>query len=856
MWSFFSRDPVKDFNYDLGEPVANFEGKSLWTLHPGKKKTSGDPVSVFAFDVKNATSTQLQTAQSAFKRMRTLRHPNILPYIDGLETERVIYIVTEPVIPLSTYLTDYEGEGSKNELAISWGIHQVAKGLSFLINDGSLLHDNVCIWSVFVDQAGEWKLGGVDYLHHSQDPAPTKSLPSLKVYDPPEKSTGASGNKWSADVWGLGCLIWEVFNGPLVQASSLKSLGEIPKLLVPRYCELVSANPKSRPNPAKFLQSCLETGGYMDNTFVKTVLFLEEIQIQDQAAKNKFFNCLTPAIDSFPEQFCRHKILPQLLDAFQYGNAGSAVLAPLFKVGRLLDSEEYQKKIVPCVVKLFSSPDRATRVKLLQQIEFFVEHLQTSTVNEQIFPHVIQGFMDTNPIVRESTIKAMLHLAAKLNYKNLNEELMKHFARLQSKDDQGGIRTNTTVCLGKIAGHLNPQVRQKIICSAFLRALKDPFPPARQAGILAMAATQNYYSLSEVATRLLPALSVMTMDPDKGVREQCFKSIRGFLTKLEKVSENPELLSEYEKDVYAGGSTAGETASWAGWAVTGVTSLTAKFYKSGGVAGASMQGISTSSNVTEMRKSPPSTKSAANGQPPMTYVPCENIPEKHDASIAEEPNQENNSGLDAWEVENWGDMEDLALDDLSLDAPANSEPSAASPTADHMADWEDTDQWGSLEDPPESTSNTHREKSSTEGWGEWGDSDFTTTLDNPGVSPASAYAWDGSNCSESDFFSSLSNPTGKASSASKKTCAIQTGASTKGPKSEPQKTENWQEESWGDPNDWGGDGAFSKTSDDAMRKKKEREERKMQRQKELQEKREQRKTAGAMKLGVKKLSRD
>lgn len=30
----------------------------------------------------------------------------------------------------------------------------------------------------------------------------------------------------------------------------------------------------------------------------------------------------------------------------------------------------------------------------------------------------------------------MLHLAPKLNYKNLNEELMKHFARLQSKDDQ------------------------------------------------------------------------------------------------------------------------------------------------------------------------------------------------------------------------------------------------------------------------------------------------------------------------------------------------------------------------------------------------------------------------------------
>ena len=38
------------------------------------------------------------------------------------------------------------------------------------------------------------------------------------------------------------------------------------------------------------------------------------------------------------------------------------------QLGKLLDSAEYQQKIVPCVVKLFSSTDRATRVKLLQQV--------------------------------------------------------------------------------------------------------------------------------------------------------------------------------------------------------------------------------------------------------------------------------------------------------------------------------------------------------------------------------------------------------------------------------------------------------------------------------------------------------
>ena len=39
------------------------------------------------------------------------------------------------------------------------------------------------------------------------------------------------------------------------------------------------------------------------------------------------------------------------------------------------------------------------------QIEFFVEHLTPNVVNDQIFPNIASGFMDTNPVVRESTVK-------------------------------------------------------------------------------------------------------------------------------------------------------------------------------------------------------------------------------------------------------------------------------------------------------------------------------------------------------------------------------------------------------------------------------------------------------------------
>ena len=38
MWSFFSKDPVKEFAYEIGEKVDGLEEKSFWSQHSGKHK--------------------------------------------------------------------------------------------------------------------------------------------------------------------------------------------------------------------------------------------------------------------------------------------------------------------------------------------------------------------------------------------------------------------------------------------------------------------------------------------------------------------------------------------------------------------------------------------------------------------------------------------------------------------------------------------------------------------------------------------------------------------------------------------------------------------------------------------------
>ncbi|XP_073816904.1 N-terminal kinase-like protein yata isoform X2 [Musca autumnalis] len=866
MWSFFSRDSSKDFPYDIGEPVAGFENHSIWTLHKAKRKGTQEEVSVFVFDLRSGSDAKCELAKAALKRLKTLRHPSILQFLDSLETDKLLYVATEYVEPLGLHIAKLSADGPQKDLYLAWGIFQITRALSFLNNDGSLRHNNVSVWSVFVNSSGEWKLGSLEYVSPADgNPMPPiKVPPSLEVYDPPEKNDQTklkAATKCSADMWGLGCLVWESFNGPLRSRSNLKDIDCIPKSLQSLYCELVGASPSNRPNPADIITRCRKPGGFFKNDLVDTLLFLEEIQIKDKAEKNRFFSGLTLHLDNFPDNVCKHKILPQLITAYEYGDAGSAVLAPMFKLGKLLDEAEYQKRIVPCVVKLFGSTDRVTRSRLLQQLELFIAHLQPQVVNEQIFPQVAHGFLDTNATIREQTVKSIIHLAPKLNYNNLNVEVLRHFARLQARDDQGGIRTNTTVCLGKIAPHLHPQVRQRVLVSAFIRAMRDPFPPARVAGVLALAATQQYFLLNEVANRVLPALCSLTIDPEKSVRDPAFKTIRGFLGKLEKVSEDPSLRETMEADVHTATPSIGNAAAtWAGWAVTAVTS---KFYRS---------------QSDSSRPRPPLTgrnlsKPASLEQPSSSSLSTTTSSVTSMTSLEHESNDTSASASDYgnndWDNENWGEMDDPSSP--MAGSPNNGPLSVNTALADVRDGW-DNEEWGSLEEDPgeeeaqeqeqqqmqlrQSPIRPHQQQLQQHQLNEL--IEPLAKLNSHNTSPSKSTLGSTSLSSSlrpRDLSANLSSASNTTTSPTPfLNCNNISPPQQKSPHHMNNSTNsnaNWNSDSWAD-------GEFEPIDepltgnpklDEARRK---REEKKLQRQRELEARRAQR-NSGPMKLGAKKL---
>lgn len=246
------------------------------------------------------------------------------------------------------------------------------------------------------------------------------------------------------------------------------------------------------------------------------------------------------------------------------------------RISQKLTDDEYDIQVTPVIIRLFSSPDRALRVCLLDNLPHMIDHLSQKLVTDKIFPQMVTGFGDLAPVVREQTVKAVLVVIPKLSDRVINGELLRHLAKT-ANDEQPGIRTNTTICLGKIARNLGVSSRAKVLSAAFSRSLRDPFVHARNAALLALAATADVFSEDDCATKMLPAICPGLVDKEKMIRDQANKTLNIYLERVRKYSTTlpdtvlppPETSSASAPTTRMGTPQPGN--QWMGWAISSFT---------------------------------------------------------------------------------------------------------------------------------------------------------------------------------------------------------------------------------------------------------------------------------------------
>lgn len=130
--------------FGLGSKENSFEGQTIWTQYEGIKRDDNSSVSIFVFDTANTNQLNsnpfigskdrklvLGFAKNSLKKLRSLRHPDVLKFIDGTETDSAVYIITEKVTSLSSKLDQLKMTSQTEVEWKIWGLSRIVASFFF-----------------------------------------------------------------------------------------------------------------------------------------------------------------------------------------------------------------------------------------------------------------------------------------------------------------------------------------------------------------------------------------------------------------------------------------------------------------------------------------------------------------------------------------------------------------------------------------------------------------------------------------------------------------------------------------------------------------------------------------------------
>ena len=287
-------------------------------------------VTIFRLDRRaKPDPLSLTLAQNALRRMKVLRHPYILRYVDGGETDGVVVLVGEGGTPLGAWLAGARpSKGAPSspdfDAACVWGVYSLLTALNFLAGC-DLLHANVSTDSILVTKGGEWRLGGLELSVEASTgrgwlAANDASGPCPAAFKAPERAdrdwgSVEGGPRTALDAFSLGMVLAEVWGlvdptspGEVSAAQegrlSRAAAGDarLPPQLAPFVARLLSRSPTSRPTFAEVL-AC----PYFKHPLVGTLLFLDELALKEPAEKARFFKALPTLLPRFPDGMCKYR---------------------------------------------------------------------------------------------------------------------------------------------------------------------------------------------------------------------------------------------------------------------------------------------------------------------------------------------------------------------------------------------------------------------------------------------------------------------------------------------------------------------------------------------------------------------
>ncbi|XP_020813066.1 probable serine/threonine-protein kinase nek2 isoform X2 [Drosophila serrata] len=245
----FSRKTLHD--YDV---LAVMRNGSFGALFKVRDKSSGEPFVLNGINYDKLDEVKCEAMFSEITMLRELQHPNIVQYHHHFDNRvvQVLHIVMECSAggDLAQLVERARTQRRRFEERYIWRVlMQMCRALHRCHNriDGAILHRDVQPSNIFLDAAGNAKLGEFGLAKMLRDLSLDASDVCTPDYMSPELLRGRISDRKS-DVWALGCVVYEMcalrppFHGPtFAQLSAQGVFRRIPAVYGSDLQETISA---------------------------------------------------------------------------------------------------------------------------------------------------------------------------------------------------------------------------------------------------------------------------------------------------------------------------------------------------------------------------------------------------------------------------------------------------------------------------------------------------------------------------------------------------------------------------------------------------------------------------------------
>jgi len=437
-------------NYNIKNVV--IENDYFSVLEAVSKKDNLETVSIFRYKNKlDLSEKQGETEdinatlfKNAVQRIKTIRHPGIVKFLNADIYSESPAIVTANVIPLKSVLNDVTPEN------LCTGIFNLLKTIEFLHQNCRLVYNNICLESIFVPKNNytKWLIGEFQYsipinAAKSESQKIIDVIPSRLQPSQDEKEN----NSFYRDYWLMGKLIEEIIE-PYASKKGKGTINWIPlKQIALQMQDTIPQNRKS-------VTEVINEPFFNNNVIIEVLEILRNYKIKDENSKKQILSILPGKLKLMSNDIIEKNILPEIIQKEVINESFSDILfVELFRdpvQGNTLISEEcYKNKIIPYILEMMKLRQWGTRIVLLKLIDSYYDAViryDTDDKNRDfIITEVLVGLEDMDSDIYLNSFSALTKILKKTKLKNDNANPVINEKNNDDVSSNVGSRRNSTI---------------------------------------------------------------------------------------------------------------------------------------------------------------------------------------------------------------------------------------------------------------------------------------------------------------------------------------------------------------------------------------------------------------------------